>query len=241
MPTIAEQQAYYNTRWAKHGFINSIEMARGIEVMRLLAHVRAGMKTAPRICDLGCGTGWLTAMAGNVGPALGLDLSDVTEHRARYPYCEFLTADAVEWKPEPESFDVVLSVEVIEHIEHPRKIDYIAVARQALRRGGYLILTTPNRRTMEAIAGGGRAWSNQPIEDWLRAGELRELLTSSGFRMESLTSILPGIATRGMYRIANSAKVNRLLQLVGFHKLWTALLLRAYFGLHLVALARRID
>jgi trans-aconitate methyltransferase len=239
MPTIDEQRSYYNDRWAKDGFANPIELSRALEVMRLLARIRSEMASPPKICDLGCGSGWITGLVGNVGPATGIDLSDVTEHRHKYPHCEFLSTNALEWNPPPESFDVVLSVEVIEHIEYPRQADYLGIARRALRPRGYIILTTPNRRTMEAFPGGGRTWSDQPVEDWLSAKDLRSVLTGSGFRVRLMTSLVPGFGSNGFYRVANSTKVNLLLGRLGLNELWTDLLLRAKLGLHLVALAQR--
>ena len=133
-----------------------------------------------------------------------------------------------------------MSQETIEHIDGNGQARYLDVARELLRPQGYLILTTPSRSTMEAFPGGGRAWSNQPVENWLYATDLRDLLRRRGFHLIQMTSFVFGYGSLGLYRLANSHKLNRFLELVGAHPIWRGALARANFGLHLVVLARKI-
>jgi 2-polyprenyl-3-methyl-5-hydroxy-6-metoxy-1,4-benzoquinol methylase len=133
---------------------------------------------------------------------------------------------------------VVVSQEVIEHVPYALQRNYLAKAALILRVGGYLVLTTPNARTLEAIPGGGRKWSDQPLEEVLSKGGLTRLL-SEQFEIISLGSFIFGVGCKGSYRIANSHKLRRLVESVGLRRLWDSLLGRFDYGLHFIAIARK--
>ena len=103
---------------------------------------------------------------------------------------------------------------------------------------GHLILTTPNARTLQAVPGGVRKWSDQPIEDVLSRGELTRLL-SEHFEVISLQSFIFGIGQEGSYRLVNSHKVRRLMESVGLRPVWESVVGRFNYGLHFIAIARK--
>ena len=228
---------YYAERWNKFEYANSLAMERITKILSLMQ--QAGVRERPEICDLGCGAGWATGILGAFGETTGVDLAPPESTSHRYPHCRFIAADVLEWRYSPGTFDVVVSQETIEHIERTRQSRYLDVAHGLLRPGGYLILTTPNRRTMDAFPGGGRTWSSQPIEEWLSAGELRALLHQTGFEVLRMTSFVLGYGHHGSYRLANSAQLNRFLGHVGLQKVWRGVLARTNFGLHLAVLCRK--
>ena len=228
---------YYAQRWNSFEHANSLAMARIAKILGLLQAV--DMPERPAICDLGCGAGWATGILGAFGDTIGVDLAPPESARHRYPYCQFIAADVLEWRYPPESFDVVVSQETIEHVQRSDQSRYLNVAHGLLRTGGHLILTTPNRRTMEAFPEGGRSWSNQPVEDWLSARELQNLLQQCGFRPVRMTSFVIGYGSRGSYRIANSEALNGLFERTGLRPLWHHVLARSFFGLHLAVLAQK--
>ena len=229
---------YYSEKWTQFEHANMLALARITMILSLME--LAALPGHPRICDLGCGAGWATGILGTFGDATGVDLAPPEAARQRYPYCEFVAADILEWRYAPASFDLVVSQETIEHIEGSGQAAYLDVVRGLLNPRGYLILTTPNRRTMEAFPGGGRTWSSQPIENWLYAKELRRLLSAHGFQPLRMTSFVFGYGSLGFYRIANSDKLNRFLGLARMLQIWRVALARAHFGLHLAVLARKI-
>jgi 2-polyprenyl-3-methyl-5-hydroxy-6-metoxy-1,4-benzoquinol methylase len=235
-PNLEEQEGYYTGRWNTFAFANKLDLQRVVSVLDVMA--RIGFDSPPAICDLGCGAGWATGIFGMFGKTTGVDLSDTTLASQRYPHCRFVSANILEWDAPQGAFDVVISVEVIEHIEHPLQGKYLAVAQRLLKPGGHLILTTPNADTMRAMPQGGKEWSRQPIEDWLNPGELRRLL-QEGFTVESVDSIISGMGSRGAHRVMNSAKIGGLMQSVGAGNAWERLRLRSMFGLHLVAHAQK--
>lgn len=193
----------------------------------------------PNICDLGCGAGWATGILGTFGAATGVDLAPPDAATQRYPHCSFIGADVLKWSHPAESFDLIVSQETLEHIELDGQGRYLQVAHDVLRPRGYLILTTPNRRTMEAFPGGGRTWSNQPIENWLYARELRDLLRQNQFQVIRMNSFMLGFGSLGSYRIASSSRLNRLFGRAGVQPMWKWILGRMNFGLHFAVLARK--
>jgi len=99
-----------------------------------------------RILDLGCGNGSLShAIAQQGYEVVGVEQSElgVTIARRSFPNCRFIQASIYDL-PNAElqnTFDAVISVEVIEHLLYPRKL--VRVAKKCLKPNGCLILTTP--------------------------------------------------------------------------------------------------
>jgi 2-polyprenyl-3-methyl-5-hydroxy-6-metoxy-1,4-benzoquinol methylase len=235
-PGIDEQAGYYDELYARHRPANRLQLERAAAILAALHET--GLE-APRICDLGCGSGWLTAILGCFGDSVGVELSPVASRAAseRFRHVSFVAADALEWQHEGPPFDLVVSQEVIEHFA-----DQAAYARKVaslLRSGGYFILTTPNAATFRAWPDADRiAWSNQPIENHLTAAELARLLAPD-FDVQSIRSITLGPGHGFARRLAVSEKLRHALQATRLLRIWNAAALRAGLGMHLVAVARR--
>jgi SAM-dependent methyltransferase len=62
----------------------------------------------------------------------------------------------------PESVDVIILTDVIEHVENP--VEFMHALAKLLKKGGYIILTTPNKSFYPADA----VWSseNPPVHLW---------------------------------------------------------------------------
>lgn len=99
-----------------------------------------------RTLDVGCGLGFFSrrlvergalVTACDIGPGL-------LERTRRHAGCETVVADALELTKQfgPESFDLVVSSECIEHTPDPARA--ISEMLAVLRPGGYLSLSTPN-------------------------------------------------------------------------------------------------
>lgn len=237
-PAREAERAFYDARWEGFRCANALQLARAAAILEGL--LAAGFDE-PRICDLGCGPGWLTAIAAQFGPATGVELSEaaVAAARRRHPQADFIAADFfdLDWTPFESRFDIVISHEVIEHAGPQDR--YIELAARLLRPRGCLILTTPNARTMAALTERQRQrFQPQPVENFLTAAGLRSLL-SSRFHIERLTTLIPGYGRRGSYRIAHSTALARLLRAAGLGALHAAALRRFGYGLHLYALAQK--
>jgi SAM-dependent methyltransferase len=233
--SIGEQVAFYNERWKGFEYPNRLKIQRAAAILRGLSDTRL---TNPRIVDLGCGSGWLAGMLGTFGPTTGLDLSDhaVRVTSQRHPYVSYAQADIFNWNYPRCAFDVVVSQEVIEHVDdQPR---YVEICHDLLRPGGYLILTTPNARTFDAMTSEQRnEWGDQMIENRMTKGQLGGLLRPR-FEILQLTTIIPGFGCRGSYRVASSKRLAGWIDLLLGSRAYEFLNGTLGFGLHLYALAR---
>jgi 2-polyprenyl-3-methyl-5-hydroxy-6-metoxy-1,4-benzoquinol methylase len=237
MNTVLEQANYYDQRWSMEGFANGLQAARCAAVLRALHHIEIKQ---PRILDMGCGTGWLAGILGQFGPTTGVDLSDfaVKVASTKFPWVKFCSGDIFEWSRTQSagSFNVVVSQEVIEHVED--QAGYLDIAARLLGDEGYLILTTPNDTVVRRMRNAS-AWSNQPVENTLSIGQLRSLV-SRNFEIIQIGTIVPGFGDLGACRLLNSNKLLGLLDSIKLKRVYFKLLLRCSMGLHTVVLARKL-
>ncbi|MCP9915820.1 class I SAM-dependent methyltransferase [Cyanobium sp. ATX 6F1] len=150
-----------------------------------------------RVLDLGCGNGWLSGwLAGRGFQVVGVDpsASGIAEARRAHPQLRFepliATPQLLETLGEAP-FDLVVSLEVVEHCYAPR--DWAAAAFSALRPGGQLIVSTPYHGYLKnlALAATGQLdahftalWDGGHVKFWSRRS-LGQLLVEAGFELEA--------------------------------------------------------
>ena len=141
---------------------------------RIVHHVSKALPAEARVLDVGCGVGRTSvalAKAGfdvqGVDPSprvvelasshAGLVLSGAQSSRGTIKVPRFAVGDATQAIP-PEwrgQFDGVVCSEVIEHVDSPAAV--VAYCADALRTGGWAVLTTPHQRSqwtaMDTYAG----------------------------------------------------------------------------------------
>jgi SAM-dependent methyltransferase len=101
-----------------------------------------------RVLDAGCGDGYGTALLARVASeAVGVDYERPVIERAQrlYPAARFDTANLIELPYPDASFDVLVSMQVIEHLHTPQ--EFLSECARVLTPDGLLILSTPNRLT----------------------------------------------------------------------------------------------
>lgn len=95
--------------------------------------------------EVGCGTGKISEEI--IGRVKRLTVSDISEKLAKDVAlrlkCEGLREDAGKIDLPDESYDLVVSSECIEHTPDP--MGALMEMKRVLKRGGYLIVTTPNK------------------------------------------------------------------------------------------------
>jgi 2-polyprenyl-3-methyl-5-hydroxy-6-metoxy-1,4-benzoquinol methylase len=146
------------------------------------------------VLDIGCGNGSLSHELSKLGfEVYGVDRSDSGIHIAReaFPEVQFALGDVEEdLSPDPfqaESFDVVVSTEVVEHLYRPRRL--VQNAFQLLKPSGHFIVSTPYHGWLKnvVLALSGKMdnhftalWDGGHIKFWSRE-TLSRLLTEKGF------------------------------------------------------------
>ncbi len=122
----------------------------GAELATLTVQLVVEMPGVRSICDLGCGNGYLAGQLGKLGyRVVGVDASATYLEAAQRRYAsENVTfrravfgADAADTPLSAETFDLVISSDVVEHLYRPA--DLIETAARVLRPGGTLIVGTP--------------------------------------------------------------------------------------------------
>jgi SAM-dependent methyltransferase len=101
-----------------------------------------------RVLDLGCGEGYgADLLASRAADVVGVDLAPEAIYHARKTYrrpnLRFLYMDIYDLQLEDNSFDMVCSLQVIEHLHKPER--FMEEARRVLKPGGKCVITTPNR------------------------------------------------------------------------------------------------
>jgi SAM-dependent methyltransferase len=108
----------------------------------------ARLAAGKRVLDAGCGTGYgCAALAGLASSVTGLDIAPeaiahAREHSAR-PGVTFLEGSCSAMPLPDTAFDLVISFEVIEHLEDWHA--FLLESRRVLAPGGVFLLSTPNR------------------------------------------------------------------------------------------------
>lgn len=148
-----------------------------------------------RLLDVGAGDGDLLSDATSRDiDAEGIELSAVAVASARSRTPPIVVHEhAIEDLPWPvtnESFDVVTSFEVIEHLVQPELL--LRGAHSALRPGGYLALTTPYHGMLKNIAIATVAFDSHydvtgPHIRYFTDTSLRRMLESEGFTILDVT------------------------------------------------------
>jgi ubiquinone/menaquinone biosynthesis C-methylase UbiE len=232
---LKQQSEYYDTLWEGSQKFGSYKLKRVIEILKLLDFAKKHKKN-PKILDLGCGDGRCCQIWHEIGDTKGIDLSQESMKIAekRFPFIEFTSGDATNTNYKDKSFDIIISQEVIEHIE--TQTTYIDECKRLLSKNGILILTTPNKFYFDRRIGGN--YSDQPIENILYPKELKKLL-SKDFEILKFYSFLHPKGDKGIYRLINSKFIHYGFALFKANALKDYILSRSNLGLHLITVAKK--
>lgn len=101
-----------------------------------------------RVLDIGCGFGWLEyRLKDKVRHITGMDVNidNITKAKSEIhsKNVDFLIGSALKLPFKDNSFNVVISSEVIEHIQKNCEKKYFKEIERVLKRGGRLFLSTP--------------------------------------------------------------------------------------------------
>ena len=149
-----------------------------------------------RILDIGCGGGLLSEPMARMGAdVLGADAADknlpIAQAHANQSklVIDYRHTTAEELVEKSERFDVILNMEVIEHVASPSK--YLDACSELLNPNGLMICSTINRNAksyLNAIIGAEyiMKWLPKGTHDWrkfITPDELSNLLIESGLKL----------------------------------------------------------
>lgn len=136
-PASARIEAYYH----EEEFYEKVNITAVEIVMDILGHHRL---RPGKLLDVGCGVGALVALAGKKGwEALGMDPSTKAQELAKKVLdIDILNSYLVDSNIDPESFDAVVLLAVLEHAFDP--VSIMERVCKILKPGGRVIFSTPN-------------------------------------------------------------------------------------------------
>lgn len=170
------------------------------------------------VLDVACGAGYAASMflAAGARSYLGVDINEEAVANATKKYrstdaISFLADDACEFRNVPEgAFDLVASFETIEHVQSPEA--FLANIRRALKPGGLLVISTPNRlRYSPGNRLSSAPWNPYHVREW-NTREFVELL-KPWFRVTQLLGQepIPLWKAHVLHRAARNARLSRLI------------------------------
>lgn len=171
----------------------------------LITKLVSSLKTTEtfRILDAGCGTGQMTRKLEAIGEAFGLDYAQEAIAFASSRGVRKLVRGSITAPPfAPGSFDCVLALDVIEHVEDDMGI--LVSLFDIIKPGGHLIITVP---AFDAL------WSEHDVindhKRRYRAPHLRRLIEEAGFEVDRVSYCntalyLPVYLTRKAKNIARA-------------------------------------
>lgn len=149
-----QHQYYYQNDHLTHhyGYLLSSLLD---EIFKISDREKVKKNQKIRILDLGCGNGSFTNLIAQQGyEIVGIEESEqgIEIARRSFPTCNFIQSSiySLPYDVLENSFDVVLAVEVIEHLFYPREL--LRAARRCVKPDGYLIITTPYHGYLKNLA-----------------------------------------------------------------------------------------
>ena len=134
-----------------------------------------------RLLDAGCGTGQMTKLLERYGEAIGLEIAPEAIEFARKRGVQNIVQGSITDPPfAAGSFDLVLSLDVIEHVDNDLQI--LDSLFEIVKPGGHLIVTVPAFQSL---------WSqhdeiNQHKRRY-RVPQMRKMIENAGFEVTRMT------------------------------------------------------
>ncbi len=189
---------------------------------------RSGRGGALDVLDVGCGAGLIANEIARAGHRVwGVDLAEGALEVARRHdgtgSVRYLRMDGSALDFEPERFDAVLAMDLLEHVEEPRSL--VRESARVLRRGGRLFFHTFSRNWFSyLLVIKGVEWfvRNTPADLhlyrlFIRPGEMRGLLADAGLVPETWRGVRPALSLPRLWRLVRSGTVPREVAFV-FHR-----------------------
>jgi SAM-dependent methyltransferase len=141
---IYEERGYYSPG-GDFGYRSYVDQERSLMLTfrRFLRYLSKKKLSGGDLLEVGCGFGYLLEEArGFFGRRIGIDLSKEAVDKAR-SVSDGVHCGRIETLPESLGlFDTIIAVNLLEHLYDP--LEFLKAAKRRLRRGGAMVIATPN-------------------------------------------------------------------------------------------------
>src|SRR5437879_13327478 len=124
-PTLEDQRQFWNSHWQRAEERRVLNPWTERRALTILQTIRDLPIQRPGILDCGCGHGWFTERLADANPreVWGIDLSPdaIAMAKSRRPHIRYIAGDVCQTSLPNGYFDVVVSQEVIAHVENQPK------------------------------------------------------------------------------------------------------------------------
>ena len=154
-----------------------LEYLRHLAAYAVLAEPLVGNK---RVLEIGCGSGYgANHLSKSASSIVATDISPEGISYCQDKYGKdnpvFIPADGLKLPFKSDSFDIVLSFQVIEHIAPRKVLDYLSEIKRVLKHGeGVFLVSTPNSRLR--LLPFQRPWNPEHKREY-KDEELKKLLS----------------------------------------------------------------
>jgi len=157
------------------------------------------------ILDIGCASGWflnqILLKNNNIQKAIGVDLYNpaIIFGKKKYKHIKFINADIHKIPLKPNSIDLILCCEVLEHVSDPRKV--LSEMKRIVRKKGNAIIEMDTGNLIFHLVwwiwkkGKGRVWNNSHIQVFNKE-KLTKMIKQAGFKIinQKIFNISMGVA-----------------------------------------------
>jgi 2-polyprenyl-3-methyl-5-hydroxy-6-metoxy-1,4-benzoquinol methylase len=146
-------EPYSEFRWANPGAANG---QTGVGLAKAVLARVTQLEGVERVCDLGCGNGYLTSLLADVGyEVTGVDASETgiriaQQNYSRPHFIRSLIDKSLGDRATLKDFDLAISSDVIEHMYRPA--DLLEAAANVLKPHGQIIIGTPYHGYLKNLA-----------------------------------------------------------------------------------------
>ncbi len=238
---------YYFNRWSQKLSWTDIGPTKKLRLKRLLMYIEKYFPNPEKITliDYGCGSGWLFYYLNEFGikNMYGWDVVPgvLQEIKGKYPWVKNLYSSSIgkfSDVPAGVQFDLITSIEVVEHVPNQGKIDYLTSINKILKSEGFFYLTTPNGKFEKT---GMENYNQQPVEDWTRPREMKKILKRSDFKIIDSGSIYFKQNLSKTHKLLMHRLVLRLFYITKLERIYLRILDKTMCGLSTYFWCRKIS
>ena len=174
----------FSEEWSKK--INDSETNKRIRIIYEELLPKEYLK-GKKFLEVGCGLGYFSNKASKIGANVtGIDIGPnlVEINKKKTPKGVFKVASASDLPFKDETFDVVLSTEVIEHVNNQKSA--LKEMCRVLKKNGILVITTPNRffKPLFDFLSWIRIRPYHGNENWIYSWDMVKMMSRNGLKLE---------------------------------------------------------